>query len=218
MKKILILICTLCIGVVGIAVAETININWYVDGSVYDTTTCQSGGDINLPTAPSKYGYTFTGWTDGIYDLSTLDTSINGDVYYAIVDTGQCWYRTSSMSAGSQIDCTNENFTDLSAGLWKTKFSYGTVYGTSKCSSTAGTTMGESGNPVDATGQHCWCYPTGFVPDGEDMLYEPAVSLWVFNSSYSSTSDCASTCPNRCGNYVRYYSALRAGLFGSVAN
>ena len=199
------------------AFADTETVKWYVDRTLYDTTTCQSGGDINLPTAPSKYGYTFTGWT-GIYDLSTLDTSIKGDVYYAIVDTGQCWYRTSSMSAGSQINCTNENFTDLSAGLWKTKFSYGTVYGTSKCSSTAGTTMGESGNPVDATGQYCWCYPTGFVPDGEDMLYEPAVSLWVFYNSSGSTSECASNCAHYCGDLVQGHSAFRAGLFGSVAN
>ena len=200
------------------AFADTETVKWYVDRTLYDTTTCQSGGDINLPTAPSKYGYTFTGWTDGIYDLSTLDTSINGDAYYAIADAGQCWYRTSSMSAASQINCTNENFADLSAGLWKTKFSYGTVYGTSKCSSTAGTTRGETGNPVDTTGQYCWCYPTGFVPDGEDMLYEPAVSLWVFNSSFSSTSGCASYCAYRCGYDVQGSSGFRAGLFGSVAN
>ncbi len=42
------------------AIAHTIN--WYVDGSVYHTTTCESGENIILPTQPEKYGYTFQGW------------------------------------------------------------------------------------------------------------------------------------------------------------
>ena len=42
--------------------ADTETINWYVDGSTYATTTCQTGGDIILPTTPTKYGYTFQGW------------------------------------------------------------------------------------------------------------------------------------------------------------
>jgi len=42
------------------AVAQTIN--WYVDGSVYQTITCNSGDSITPPTPPAKYGYTFQGW------------------------------------------------------------------------------------------------------------------------------------------------------------
>ena len=43
--------------------AQTETINWYnEDGTLYTTTTCESGGDIVLPTAPTKFGYTFTGW------------------------------------------------------------------------------------------------------------------------------------------------------------
>ena len=34
-----------------------------MDNNVYATTTCESGGDITLPTAPTKYGYTFQGWS-----------------------------------------------------------------------------------------------------------------------------------------------------------
>ena len=44
------------------AYAATETINWFVDGGVYATTTCESGGDIILPTTPTKYGYTFHGW------------------------------------------------------------------------------------------------------------------------------------------------------------
>ena len=60
MKKIIITICAIFIA--GFAHADTETINWYVDGDIYDTTTCTIGGDINLPTAPYKYGYTFQGW------------------------------------------------------------------------------------------------------------------------------------------------------------
>ena len=216
MRKFLISASIIYSGFLGISLADTETVRWYVDNSLYDTTTCQTGGDINLPTAPTKYGYTFTGWTAAPYNLSTLNTSTNGEVNYAIVDAGQCWYQTSSMASNSQINCTNDNFTDLSAGLWKTKFSYGTVYGDSKCSSTSGITKGETGNPVDTTGKYCWCRATGFTPDGENMLYDPAVSLWVFDYSYSSTSnDCTSHCADRCGAYARIYSDFRAGLFGS---
>ena len=42
------------------AVAHTIN--WYVDGNIFHTTTCESGDDITPPTAPEKYGYTFKEW------------------------------------------------------------------------------------------------------------------------------------------------------------
>ncbi|MBQ7409446.1 MAG: InlB B-repeat-containing protein [Alphaproteobacteria bacterium] len=43
--------------------ADTETINWYMDDNIYATTTCESGGDITLPTAPTKYGYTFQGWS-----------------------------------------------------------------------------------------------------------------------------------------------------------
>ena len=46
----------------NIAYGDTMNINWIVDGTTYDTTTCTVGGDVSLPTAPTKYGYTFRGW------------------------------------------------------------------------------------------------------------------------------------------------------------
>lgn len=48
--------------------AATETINWYAeDGTLYDTTTCQTGGDITLPTTPTKYGYTFQGWKGIFY-------------------------------------------------------------------------------------------------------------------------------------------------------
>ena len=63
-------------GVSGHAVTETLQ--WYVDNDLYATTTCESGGDITLPTAPTKYGYTFQGWT-GYTKIEYLES--NGTQY-----------------------------------------------------------------------------------------------------------------------------------------
>lgn len=83
MKKIIILLSLLFCGVVH---ADTETLNWYIDGQTYATTTCQTGGDIILPTAPTPpYGYTFAGWqsyTPIEYIESTgtqwIDTGISG--------------------------------------------------------------------------------------------------------------------------------------------
>lgn len=48
---------------IGAAIAETININWINDGETYAQTTCEIGGDVILPTTPTKRGHTFKGWT-----------------------------------------------------------------------------------------------------------------------------------------------------------
>ena len=42
--------------------AETIDINWYKDNQLYQTTTCEIGNDVLLPTAPTKRGHIFKGW------------------------------------------------------------------------------------------------------------------------------------------------------------
>ena len=48
--------------------ANTISMDFLnEDGSVYDTTTCNIGGDIELPTPPTKRGYTFQGWQIFVY-------------------------------------------------------------------------------------------------------------------------------------------------------
>lgn len=72
----------------------------------------------------------------------------------------------------------------------------------------------KSGTPIaDSQGTKCWCRIKY-----KDKKGVPAVSLWVFGSTYGSTSECASGCTIYCGYYVRSRSGFRAGLFGSVAN
>lgn len=70
----------------------------------------------------------------------------------------------------------------------------------------------KTGNPVaDENGENCWVRIKF-----KDMAGAERVSLWAFDYTYSSASECASYCANYCGNRVRSDSSLRAGLFGSV--
>ena len=58
MKKLLVLLSALFICTV--AVAHTIE--WYVDGSLYQTTTCNSGDNVTPPTLAARYGYHLADW------------------------------------------------------------------------------------------------------------------------------------------------------------
>lgn len=80
MKKFV--ICLFCVFISPMVKAATEIINWYVDGNTYATTTCQTGGDITLPPAPTKYGYTFQGWAGYVF-LEYIQSS--GTQY---IDTG----------------------------------------------------------------------------------------------------------------------------------
>ena len=81
MKRIICVLCLLCCGV---AFADTETINWYVDGNVYNTTTCEIGGDIILPNPPEKYGYTFQGWREYIPIEYLFSSTAAGP----LIDTG----------------------------------------------------------------------------------------------------------------------------------
>ena len=64
MKKLLFLFFTIfaVIPLTGGILADTVNIDWMVDGQTYAQTTCNPGDDLILPSPPTKYGYTFQGW------------------------------------------------------------------------------------------------------------------------------------------------------------
>ena len=88
--------------------ADTETVTWYKDGTVYDTTTCQTDGDISLPTTPTKRGYNFRGWYVALYDFSTLDYTVSG------------------------TQLTNNN-----APTWQIRFPYGIIQGQALCSVTS---------------------------------------------------------------------------------
>ena len=172
--------------------ARTETTEWWVNGEVYATTSCETGGDISTPPQnPTKKGHTFQGWETATFDLATLDTSINGSGY------------------------TYNN----STRKWRVSFSYGYVYGESLCSPT--TNAGSAWYPtteLDAetgTGQYCYCRATEYLPKGSSKIYEAVASRWVFSDDYGSASDCAGSCAYYCGYYVRSNSSRRVNLFRS---
>lgn len=173
--------------------AQTETTEWWVNGSVYATTSCETGGDISTPPQnPTKKGHTFQGWETATFDLATLDTSINGSNY------------------------TSNN----STRKWRADFSYGYVYGESLCSPTpnAGSGWYPTSQELDAetgTGRYCYCRATEFLPTGSSKIYEAVASRWVFRDDRGSASYCANSCATECGNVVRSYSPLRVNLFRS---
>ena len=57
--------------------ADTVNINWGSDNQLYTTTTCTIGGDVILPAAPAKRGYTFKGWEKNSFNRGTYTSWSN---------------------------------------------------------------------------------------------------------------------------------------------
>lgn len=170
--------------------ADTETVTWYKDGAVYDTTTCQTGDDIIVPsTTPTKRGYVFNGWVF-VYDFSTLDPTVQGTSSEAI--TGTLY--------------------------WTSTFSYGTIYGRALCSATPGT-HGVVGTPDQSgTGdrKYCWCQATSYIPNGTSVIYENMLSSppWVNTIGVSTQSDCNTGCKTICGTRVRTGSAFRRAIFG----
>lgn len=70
MKKFLVFLSAIFICTIAIAHS----IEWYVDDSLYQTTTCSSGNNVTPPIAPAKYGYTFDGW-DGYKSLEYIEST-----------------------------------------------------------------------------------------------------------------------------------------------
>lgn len=79
-------------------------INWHVGDQIISSTTCDSGDNITPPTAPTKYGYTFSAW--GAYQQleyieSTgsqwIDTGVTGEGTLLITAQGI------ATSSGAQI-------------------------------------------------------------------------------------------------------------------
>ena len=197
-------------------VPEDIGIRWY-DGNtqvnVSDTSkTCTYDTAINLPTTPTRTGYTFNGWkVRPQYDFSTLPVN-----HYGVIErVGKDIFnnnnklrcsRCNNNICDSNLSCTSDTiFDDLKPKEWKVVTNYGTVYGMALCSSTPGDTMGETGTPNETqnSGPYCWCKLTGYIPNNSTTKYNPSNNVpWVFDTMANSCDNAA--CATRCG--VLYYS------------
>ena len=187
---------------------NTINIRWY-DGENQLTVqnvaqSCTYGGDLNLPTAPTKKGYTFDGWTiDKTCGLKNVDPGIGSGIYASRNSDG-------SVSCYGQ-GCSNYNPTENER--WAVIFNYGTVVGESLCSSTYGNDAHIGTPDVNSTGNYCWCRITGFLwPEGGLCS---TVSGWMAEYPNSSRT-CADYCATTCAYRVFQYDYRRQTLYNSL--
>ena len=109
----------------------------------------------------------------------------------------------------------NGNTYNITAATWDVVFPYGTISGVASCNSFSGqwgTAYPEYNNQITTGYQEeqvkCWCRMTS-----------PARSAWVFYSgSYTSDSQCMSSCANNCGSAVRTGASFRVAMYGSAGN
>ena len=207
--------------------ANTINLEWYSDNTLLDVQqsadTCLYDGAITLPsTNPTKTGYTFGGWqvreaVAQLFNLATLNANTNGLSNASHGATDYCYYYYYNESTEEEVevddDCSDSHVSGLSAGEWKTEFSYGTVRGIARCSSTSGT-WATAGTPSETTGRYCWCQPTGFAEPNSSSYMSVASPSWVFDYVDGSADGCAYYCADYCASRVLYYSDFRRAMYG----
>ena len=191
--------------------ANTVHITYYKDGTEIpnigsEYTQCTYDDTLTLPTAPSKDGYTFAGWTvkSMRFDLSTW----NYGSYSA---------RGYSRLNGNAGDNETKYGLTTGSGEWATEFTNGTVKGQALCSSTNGT-YATAGTPDETGGSYyCWCKATGYAEhtDGNYSEYSPvASSSWVFYFDFVIAGNCADYCAIHCAERVYDNDDFRLVLFG----
>ena len=200
--------------------ANRIDLRWYDNNTMLNVSStssdkCIYDTSIDLPTNPTKTGYTFKGWkVQPEYDFSSLDTSRSGTERWA-KDESTCYHALSGNKAGVE-NCDGE-FLELSSYEWKVNFYYGMIYGMSKCTNVSGT-WATSGNPGDVNGKYCWCKATGYKATGSSTISRPLSNpLWVFyniHGDYSSYNACKDTCSRHCTYGVIYETVFRRALYG----
>ena len=158
-----------------------------------EDASCSFGSTFDLPTQPTKKGYTFTGWTVSTptnplltKNASTLGTNGGWDGG----SIGENGYDQNGSTYGLTV-----------AGTWAVPFSYGTVWGTSKCSVTSGT-FGNTGTPSDTSGYHCWCKVNAFTPTNGSKQ-SITTTPWVYLdhepvNEQGQNEDCYGYCASTC--------------------
>ena len=139
--------------------------------------------------------------------LSGLDASINGGMLqYGYINAD-----------GTSNNASTYNLTQNET--WADGFSYGTIRGKSKCSSTGGTYM-QFGAPLDVSGKYCWCKATSL--DGQTMCALDNVGGWILNrTDFSDVAQCESSCAASCADYLNNRADYRSAVFnvsGSIYN
>ena len=179
------------------------DVYWFVDGDVYETTACNSGDNVTMPTkgAPQKEGgFRFIGWKE-----LTEPTSWKEMLFFNFSSYTPTRYGTS-------------------ATTWTATGDYGTLTGSWRCSSTSATENTDScwqkghcttnSNPsTSGTTQNCWCKGTKATFNGSTTNMSSSLA-WTFQFDANSASNCASNCARDCAIYVKNYPGFRRAVFG----
>jgi len=204
--------------------ANNIALEWYngdtkISPDNNAANTCEYAGGITLPTnTPTKLGYTFVGWrVRPAFDMTTLENVTPGAyMFKGFVPSDPNYDQFCSMT------CNGSGLIFLNEGEWTVSFGDdGTIKGESICSTTPGTSQGQTGNPTNETNYedagYCWCRASGFAGVGSDTYQPVASPSWVFVDGYigsDSAGACAHFCANDCVTYVHGYDAFRRAIFG----
>lgn len=203
-------------------VAQDVDLKWFGENGTQlsgtDSYDCTYGNTIALiPTAPEKPGYHFKRWNVMQSPLANLDVNIMPTSVVANnVSNGNnvCAYSNGAGIPNTSVACNNAMASDLNSYEWKNVFSYGTVYGLARCSSTP--YIGHyTGNPSETEGRWCWCRAIGYKPTN-GLLQSIPVSAWVSPvnvDNYSTTAECWANCASYCAGKIAGYPDLRTYLY-----
>ena len=210
-------------------IGNDIDLTWYGDTSANNGTVmaevpdCTYDATFNLPSSPSKNGYSFLGWTVvPQYDFSALSSSrsTNGIEAWGISfqNESMCLYSYYNNNTTTQQVSVDNSFCSGLRGAqynWKADFGYGTVYGQGKLSTTVGVgAYGVVGNPQNlhttvGSNDYCWCQVTGIKLAGDDTIYKPATEMpWVYRGSGGHT------CPILCARMLMGTEGFRSNAYG----
>ncbi len=207
--------------------ANRINTSWYtgygdntqITGANIPTS-CNYDSAISLPSAPSRPGYAFAGWTLRVSQcaLPTLDSSDTG-TDYGYINGGQPEpYADNALAYGLTQPQT-----------WGATFVPGNITGSAMCSAYAGnnhdyawggTSSDWTADTATLTGAsgsatYCWCRADAFTPtNGSECDFVP--QPWVFNHGFYSTTDCSEMCASECAQSLRGIPGFRDAVY-SVA-
>ena len=204
---------------------NVIGLKWYDGESELNVAnasqTCTYDDMITVPAQPTKPGYTFNGWKIPKTDFSALPKNQNGTHRYGKginTSTNSDYCMQGSGSNGSStLDCSDTNVADLNRREWKVLFTWGTIYGSSMCSSSYVNTSFAIGTPDESSvGNQCWCKVTGYIPSGSSIKYLPAYSaVYVITQPniFKDVPSCYLYCATNCAFYLDNSNNFRSNIF-----
>ena len=74
------------------------DVNWGLYSSYTNSTCAEIGSKVNLPSAPSKNGYSFVKYTDGVNDYNPNDEITISSSALSYLWQASCFVRLSSIS------------------------------------------------------------------------------------------------------------------------